>query len=244
MMPIQEHSSRQSTGSRWNRPARLTPLYHEHRARDATMIELDSWLIPSSYGDPEAEVAVLRTAVGLLDVSETGKIDVKGSEVETVLRGRFPDIEGFPLEKTAIAADGTMIYRLTNEEALLISASAAAAGMIPSLQTAAGPDADIQVVDLTGSWCGLRLLGPNAPALLERVSALDLAPDRFAPGAVVQGAVARVHAVIARQDRGNLPGYSVYVDRDLGVYLWDTLLELGAPLGLQPVGRQAVEALD
>jgi len=31
--------------------------------------------------------------------------------------------------------------------------------------------------------------------------------------------------------------YDLYVDRDLGAYLWDVLLAQGAPLGLKPVGR-------
>jgi aminomethyltransferase len=73
--------------------------------------------------------------------------------------------------------------------------------------------------------------------VLERLSWLDLAPDRFTDGALAQGSVARIHALIVRRDTTGLTGYDLYVDRDLGAYLWDVLLEQGAPLGLKPVGR-------
>jgi glycine cleavage system aminomethyltransferase T len=68
---------------------------------------------------------------------------------------------------------------------------------------------------------------------------VELAPRRFGHGAAAQAAVAKVHALIARRDRGGIAGYDLYVDRDLGVYLWRSLLEAGAPLGLWPVGRDA-----
>jgi glycine cleavage system aminomethyltransferase T len=57
---------------------------------------------------------------------------------------------------------------------------------------------------------------------------------------VAQGSLSRVQAVIARRDAGGTPGYDIYVDRDLGSYLWDSLIDQGAPLGIKPVGYEAV----
>lgn len=244
MTTIAETTARRVSSTRWDRPVRLTPLYHEHLALGATMTERDGWLLSQSYGDRSRELATLHDAAGLLDRSEQTKIDLKGDGIDALLRAVFPAMESAEVGRSATGVDGALVYRLTDEEALVITSPDVGVRTLHTLSSAAGEHRCVHVVDLTGSLCGLHLLGPQAPAVLQRVSALDLAPDRFAAGAVVQGAVAKVHAVVARRDTAELIGYDLYVDRDLGAYLWDTLLEIGAPLALRPVGREAEEELN
>jgi aminomethyltransferase len=238
---------------------RLTALYHEHRARGAAFVERDGWLLPRAYGNPAAEGAALREAAGLLDISECGKLDVKSATFDAVLASAFHDEPplGDPSRDPSFC-----VYRLTSEHALVVTAPAAASSILQNLQSAAAAAACAHVTDLTSALCGLRLLGPRAPAVLERLCALDLADESFAAsfdpwnGKVAQGAVGGVHAIIASlslvsssealsqpdgatSDATSQHGYDLYVDRDLGAYLWSTLLEAGAPLGLLPVGRAA-----
>lgn len=238
-----ELSARHRSVRRWDGAVGLTPLHREHLASGADMVEHDGWLLPRSYGDPDRERRALRDAVGILDMSEEGKIDLKGEEVEALLRSAFPAMGSAKVGTRALGTDGARVYRLTHEEALVIVPPASAGHMLETLRVAAGVRDCVHLTDLTGSLCGLRLLGPQAPAVLQRLSALDLALDRFADGAFAQGAVAKIHALVARRDGVGLPGYDLYVDRDLAAYLWDTLLEVGALLGLRPVGREAEEEL-
>jgi aminomethyltransferase len=229
-------------GEKWKRPVRLTALYHEHVAWGADLVQRDGWLIPHSYGDVEAERSALRQAAGLLDIGESGKVDLKSDEVDAVLADVFPDAGSVEVGKMALVGAGeTRLCRLTNDQTLILVTPIALQRTLDQLGRAVAERHCAHVTDISSGLCGVRLLGPIAPAVLERVSSLDLAPDRFGNLALAQGAVARIHALVARRDGAGLPGYDLYVDRDLGAYLWESLLEVGAPLGVRPVGRGVEE---
>ncbi|HKO25642.1 MAG TPA: hypothetical protein VJY65_13005 [Chloroflexota bacterium] len=229
-------------GPRWDRPVRLTALYHAHVAAGAALVERDGWLLPRSYGNPTVEQTAVREAVGLLDISESGKLDLKSDDLDAALGDAFKGIVHVEVGRAVPAGEGgkTRVCRLTEGQALLVTAPDALQGTLNALGKVASAQTCTHVTDLTSALCGLRLVGPRAPAVLERLSWLDLVPDRFADGALAQGSVARIHALIVRRDMVGLTGYDLYVDRDLGAYLWDVLLEQGAPLGLKPVGHQVI----
>jgi glycine cleavage system aminomethyltransferase T len=217
-------------------------------AAGATLVERDGWLLPRSYGNPTVEQRALREAVGLIDISERGKVDLKSDDLDAALGAAFKGLGRVEVRRAVPAGEGgTMrVCRLTEGQALLVTAPDALQNALDALGRVASAQACTHLTNLTSALCGLRLVGPKAPAVLERLSWLDLAPDRFADGALAQGSVARIHALIVRHDvaGGRMQyaptGYDLYVDRDLGAYLWDVLLEQGAPLGLKPVGYEVI----
>jgi glycine cleavage system aminomethyltransferase T len=242
---IVEASTQVQKSPRWDRPVRLTALYHEHVAAGATLIERDGWLLPRSYGNPTVEQRAVREAVGLLDISESGKVDLKSDDLDAPLGDAFKGIGRVEIGRAVPAGEGgkTRVCRLADGQALLVTAPDALRNALDAVGRVASAQTCTHLTDLTSVLCGLRLVGPRAPAVLERLSWLDLAPDRFADGELAQGSVARIHALIVRRDTARLTGYDLYVDRDLGAYLWDIVLEQGAPLGLKPVGRDIEEGL-
>jgi glycine cleavage system aminomethyltransferase T len=227
---------------KWKRPVRLTALYHQHVAWGAELVERDGWLIPHSYGDVEAERAALRRAAGLLDISESGKVDLRSDDVDGVLAEVFTDVGSVEVGNVAsVDAGATRLCRLTNDQALILVAPKDLQGILDWLGRVVAERHCAHVTDISSGLCGVRLLGPTAPSVLERLSWLDLAPDRFGNLTLAQGAVAKVHALVARRDAAGFPGYDLYVDRDLGAYMWECLLAVGAPLGVRPVGRVVEE---
>ena len=242
MTTIVEAPTRVRKSPRWDRPVRLTALYHEHVAAGAALVERDGWLLPRSYGNPTVEQRALREAVGLLDISESGKVDLKSDDLDAALGAAFTGLGRVDVGRAVPAGERgtTRVCRLTEGQALLVTAPDALQNTLDALGKVASAQTCTHLTDLTSALCGLRLVGPRAPAVLERLSWLDLAPDRFADGALAQGSVARIHALIARRDTAGLTGYDLYMDRDLGTYLWDVLLEQGAPLGLKPVGYEVI----
>lgn len=238
----------------WDRPVRLTALHREHLAHGATLVERDGWLLPGSYGNAAAEATALREGVGVLDIGESGKIDLKSDDLDAALAAAFPGLgrvavgavvepspstgaRNTPLPDGGRGESATRVLRLTDWQALLITAPAALQSTLEAVGKAVASLDCTHVTDLTSALCGVWLLGHKAPAVLERLSSVDLAPDRFPDGALAQAAVARAHAIVARRDAAGATGYDIYVDRDLGSYLWDCLMEQGAPLGIKPVGR-------
>jgi len=227
----------------WERPTRLTALHREHLAHGATLSERGGWLIPSTYGNAEAETATLREAVGVLDIGESAKFDLKSSDLDGALAAAFPKLGSVAVNTAASVDKATSVYRLTAGQALILTEPAKADALLASLETLAASRACTHVTDITSALCGIRILGPKAPALLALLSSVDFGPDRFVAGMLAQAGVARAHAIVARRDTAGMTGYDIYVDRDLGAYLWESLFQEGDALGIKPVGREAEASL-
>jgi glycine cleavage system aminomethyltransferase T len=65
-------------------------------------------------------------------------------------------------------------------------------------------------------------------------------PDRRC----VESSLARVPAMILRFDRQGTLAYEILVPRDFGEYVWEALLDAGAPLAVRAVGAAALEPRD
>ncbi|HLG44205.1 MAG TPA: aminomethyl transferase family protein, partial [Nitrospirales bacterium] len=55
-------------------------LYDAHTKRGATFVEQAGWDVPAHYGDAAGEHRVVRTGVGLMDLSHRGKIRITGED--------------------------------------------------------------------------------------------------------------------------------------------------------------------
>jgi len=60
-------------------PRRVSALQGWHEAHGAVPLHAGDWVRPDHYGDPAAEAANVRTAVGVIDVTPLGKLDLRGT---------------------------------------------------------------------------------------------------------------------------------------------------------------------
>ena len=60
---------------------------------------------------------------------------------------------------------------------------------------------------------------------------------------MAQTSVAKTHQLIIRADVADLPAYRLIGGRDLGAYVWDTLMEAGRDLQLSPIGWLGLQRL-
>ena len=72
---------------------------------------------------------------------------------------------------------------------------------------------------------------------------MDISPPAFADTSCAQGKVAEVHGTVLRRDLRNITSYDLYVGREFGLYMWDTLLEAGEEHHITPYGTEAMEML-
>jgi folate-binding protein YgfZ len=63
------------------------PLAEFHRSNGAQFVELDGWLLPAHFGNVAAEYAAVRSAVGLMDLSYRGLLQVTGPDRLSFLQG-------------------------------------------------------------------------------------------------------------------------------------------------------------
>ena len=229
------------------RPLALSALHHVHLALGAEMEESYGWLRPARYTTAEAEVDAVRGGVGLCDTSPSGKLLLHGEIDRYVMEGlqqggpEGPGDAGL-MQFTEDSGIGDILAaRLAADEALLITAPTQSSMVAETLGDMA--DGCAHAVDVTSTRTGICIAGPAAQRTLAAVTEIDTSPHSFTDMSCAQGSISQVHATLIRHDLGDLPRYSIYVDRAYGEYMWETLTDAGTRYGITPFGTAALSQL-
>jgi glycine cleavage system aminomethyltransferase T len=169
-------------------------------AAGAIFDERDGWRVPTIVSDAERNLA----SAGIADLSHLGKLDVRPAPAA--------DLEG----------DGVTTYRLSPRRALVLFPAAARAGVDEQLGSAP------LVVDATAAYTVLALTGPEARALLARLTHLHHFPSG--------GEIAHVTGHVLPAGAG----YRILVPQELGHYVAEVALDCATALGGGLVGVDAL----
>ena len=199
----------------------------------AAFVEVDG----SAVADAFPGQGGLPGRLALIDLSPLPRYGYKGRGVMTWLAARgvaAPETNN----RAHIADNGTLVARLADTEALLLPGPATP-GAVP--ETDPGPDARCYSVPRRDSHAWFMLTGRLARPCLEKLCGVDLRPDRFSDLSVAQTSVARLTAILIRQDLGGTPGFHLLADSASALYFWDVLTDAmkefhGAPAGLRALG--------
>ena len=140
---------------------------------------------------------------------------------------------------------GGLIARLSEQEFLILQGLEADPGLFATLQGNWLSDAPESVHPLprADSHCWLALSGALASEALAKLCAVDLSSRSFGLCDVAQTSLARVNAIILRQDLGITPCFHILSDASSAEYLWDVLLDAMREFGGAPVGLEALRTL-
>ena len=67
--------------------AKQSTLSTFHKSNGAEFVERDGWLLPAHFGNSAAEYAAVRSAIGLMDLSDRGLLQVTGPDRLSFLQG-------------------------------------------------------------------------------------------------------------------------------------------------------------
>ncbi len=167
-----------------------TALYDVHITAGARMVPFGGWDMPVQYGGVIAEVAAVRTAAGLFDVSHMGRLNLGGPNaaglLDIVLTGSATDLRVgrarycFICNRDGGVIDDTIFYRLGDDEFLLIPNAGNRAEVALWLDRQLAHHFDgrgVQITDRTLLTGLAALQGPAAAGIIDRLCA------DFAPGA-------------------------------------------------------------
>jgi glycine cleavage system aminomethyltransferase T len=212
---------------------RRSALHHRLLAAGARMRPVGGWELADSFGDSQAEAHQLRTGVVLADASAQHLLLAQAHDLGSWLPS-LPVLGQVAL----VANSGSPVRccRLTDDSALFVTAS--------PLTLPPAPDTCGHITDLTSGRTIVAVAGPRSLDLLRAVTQVDLRDRALPDRHCLQTSVARVPATIIRYDRLSVPAYEILVARDVGEYLWDTLLDAGEPLGARPAGAALLERKD
>ena len=225
-------------------PVKRSPLHHKLVERGGVMETLSHWCCATHFTDPQQEVTAVREGVGLLDRSFTCKWELKGKEVdqllELLLEGPVPEpgrVVPLPSAPFGYAA------RISRHRALLVS-DGEEHPVLMRLQEGQLLSGCQHATERTSGLGNLLLCGPQAAAVLRRVTDLDLREASFRNLSCAPVPLAATPVLVVRHDRGQLPGYELLFTSEYGEYLWDCLQEAGEELGMRPFGLTAYRLLE
>ena len=230
-------------------PAQRTSIHHRHKELGATMMWTGTWRRPHSYGDSAGEAKNVHDALGLIDVSTLGKLLVTGPEAAAFLERLYPNRFGdmkvgrvrygvLGTDAGRIMDDGT-IARLDDDEYYVTTTSTGAGAVLEWFEWwNAVWGMDVEIANVTGALAAVNVAGPHARELLGRLTDLEVGNDAFAYLDAKSAHVAGVPSLILRIGFVGELGYEIHFPSPFGEYLWDTVLEQGADLGIRPFGLE------
>jgi methylglutamate dehydrogenase subunit C len=247
------------------RPTRRTPMHDWHLANGATMIDAGPWVRPWFYAWAGAdaatayvaEMALVRSGVGISDISSLGKIEVQGPDAAEFLdrvytndfaklavgKGRY----GVMLNDDGIVLDDGTTARFS-EATYFMTTTTAQAGEVMSrleflLQTA-WTHLRVQLVSVTDRWAGMSIAGPlSRQALMLALPDIDSSNEALPHMGVCEHQIDGIPVRLLRLSFSGELAYEVYVPADRGTAMWERLLERGASLGIRPYGLEALASL-
>ena len=240
-------------------PLRLPPTHGWAAAQGAVFEDVGPWRRARAFpaaGETLAqavarECRAVRSAVGILDASTLGKIEVVGPDsgvfLDRLYTGRFSTLPpgqcryALLLGEDGFVRDDGVIARLAQDRYHVTTTTGGAAGVLhlmeDYLQTEF-PDLRVWLTSTTEQWGVVAVQGPAAAHLLAPL-AEGIAIAAMPPMAVRENRIAGVPARVARVSFTGEPGFEVNVPAAHTGEVWQALLGAGAT----PYGTEAMHVL-
>lgn len=223
---------------------RLSPLHSFHQGAVATIAIQHNWQVATAFQTKDDEIAAAQASLVLADLADQAKVIVEGKQAESAVQSVFSGPTLAINQGLFLSEANLSVYRLRQDQFYIRARTGRESRLIEQLNSAIAQKDDlVTVTDETDARCELLLLGPTAAICLSRVCGLDLHPDEFPNHTAKQTSVAKIRQLIIRHDFGSLPAYILSGGRSYALYLWETLLQAGRDLKIQPIGRGAVDVL-
>jgi sarcosine oxidase subunit gamma len=179
----------------------------------------------------------------LIDLSLVPRWGLKGRGVSAWLSRNGASLPSAD-NRAERQADGSLLARLSPAEVLVLAALDRQASLAEAMERIPpeGEDA-CYPVPRRDSHCWFVAVGEDAHKMFAKLCAVDLAPDRFADGQIAQTSVARLSAIVVRNDLKDALSFFLLADSASAEYLWDCLLdamtEFGGAVSYSPVTASA-----
>jgi heterotetrameric sarcosine oxidase alpha subunit len=245
------------------KPSRRVPLHDWHQAAGASFVPTGLWMRPLVYSRQSGWEPVLREAravrrsVGITDVSTLGKIDVQGPDaaqfLDFIYANTFSSLAvgraryGIMLREDGMLLDDGTTARLGPQHFIVTTTTANAAAVLEHMEfhlQAVCPQFDVVLTDVGDQWAQFAIAGPRSREVVAAVVAdLELSNQAFpfmaAAAAIIAGVAGRVFRI---SFSGEL-AYELAVPARHAPAVWQAVLAVGVPFGIEPYGLDALNSL-
>lgn len=227
-----------------------TPLYEEHLAAKAKLIDFGGWEMPVQYVSVLEEHHAVRTKAGLFDVSHMGEIDVQGKEalefVQMLITNDLSKLEDGRILYSPMCypnggtVDDLLVYRYDSKHFFIV-VNASNTNKDYAWIVEQADKFDVAVNNCSDQYAQLALQGPLAEKILQRITTINLAQIRYY--AFAHGKIDGVSCLVSRTGYTGEDGFELYFSPEFARQLWQDILKTGAQEGVQPIGLGARDTL-
>jgi len=217
-----------------------TPFYDHHVALGAKMVPFAGFTMPVQYPTGiNREHEIVRTAVGVFDVSHMGEFEITGPDRNAfVNRLTCNDVGALVpgqaqysalLTEQGTFVDDCIVYRFDDKIMLVVNASNAAKDWEHVVSRKTG---NVRLKDISDEVALLAVQGPQAEALVQALTKVKLADIKYYHFDV--GPVSGADCFISRTGYTGEDGFELYFRPKHADAVWSSLVGAGraAPIGL------------
>jgi len=215
-------------------------------AREDYGFERQDW-----FDAVKAECHALRSSVGMLDVSNYAKYEIKGSGcgewLDRIVANNVPTEIGRSCLTPMLGVRGGIAGDFTitklDEDHFWMFGSGMAEGYHQRFWEMVPAPAGVTLESRTEDWCGFSVAGPKSRDMLQRMTNADLGNDAFKFMRSQRLTIAGIDALAMRVSFTGDLGWEIYVPTDKQIALYDALMEEGKGFGLRLVGGRSLLSL-
>ena len=198
-----------------------------------------------------AEHRATREAAALFDESSFAKIEVSGPGAAGFLEGlcdnRVARDVGAITYTSMLNARGGIecdftVTRVAEDRFRIVTGTAFGRHDLAWIASHAPGDGSVDVDEVTSRFACLGIWGPNARAILQPLTATDLATEAFPYMRARQLAIGPVPCLALRVTYVGELGWELYCPVEYGLALWDTIWAGGRDHGLVAGGYRAIDS--
>ena len=227
-----------------------TALTHIHESLGAKMLPFAGYNMPILYEGVNAEHEIVRTSVGVFDVSHMGEFILSGpnalaliqkvtsNDAATLTIGKaqyscLPNAEGG-------IVDDLLVYKMKEDQYLLV---VNASNIDKDWNwISSNNDLGVDMQNLSDEYSLLAIQGPKAVEAMQSLSSLNLAQIEYYHLQV--GDFAGINdVIISATGYTGAGGFEIYCKNADVEHIWNKVFEAGKAFNIQPIGLAARDTL-
>lgn len=252
------------------RPLRTTPIYPKQKEMNAVFgvaygMEQALWYAPEGVDPVEnitflrsnafphikAEAKNVRDNVGVCDISSFAKYEVTGPNAESwlshMVAAKIPRAGRMTLapllnEQGKVIGDFTLA-KLSDERFFIFGSGVGETYHMRWFEQHMPKEGGVDIRAHGMGLLGLSIAGPNARAVLEKLTDEDVSNDAFKFLQIKEMSLGMVPALVGRVTFTGDLGYEMWVKPEMHARLFNDILEAGAEFGIKPFGARAMRSL-
>jgi aminomethyltransferase len=225
-----------------------TALHDIHASLGGKLVEFAGFWMPVQYRGIIDEHRAVRNSVGVFDVSHMGEFEFRGkAALEFLQRVTINDVSKlaeYQAQYSAICypdggiVDDVIVYRWPDHYMMVVNASNIEKDFNWLSQHATS---GVELIDKSDEYSLLAVQGRNAPAILQKLTEIDLAAINYYWFAA--GEIAGAPAFISRTGYTGEDGFEVGFAPQHSEKIWNAIFESGKKFEIAPIGLGARDTL-